>query len=609
MARITGSANEKVFQIRAWGGLNENPDGDTKLKTGEAAVLRNFRVTRDGNLQRRPGSRAIAALLPEGAEAGPVRGVWNGNVGGVEQLIAACAGRLWKLWDDEAGAFIKEEIGSIETEREIHFFGFDNHLYIINGAEYKVWDGNTLADVGGYRPLVTVSVPPSGGGETLEQVNKLCGARRCWFSPDGESGVFQLPETGLQSVDYVKDLSTGEALDPSAYTADTEAGTVTFSQAPAMGVNTLEVGWTMAESFREQVLNMRWGVLYAGSQDTRIFLYGDGSNRAIYSGLDYDGKPRADYFPDLNEVAVGDANTPITGMIRHYSRLSCFKSDSAWTIEYGAVTLADGAQTEAFYVTPVNRAIGNAAPGQVRLVLNSPRTLHGSDVYEWKNYSAYSANLTHDERQAKRISDRVYATLRQFDLKNCVCYDDNWAQEYYICHNGRALIHNYAADAWYAYEDFDAVCMANFRGELLYGTSDGRLMHFSTDYLSNDGRAIDAYWESGSMSFGQDYQRKYAAMLWVGVKPESSAEVEVTVQTDRSSSYTEKLVSSSLANFAHVNYAKWSFATNRKPQMSRLKIKAKKFVFYKLVFRTSAADSTVTILAADIRVRFTGYAK
>ena len=609
MARITGSANEKVFQIRAWGGLNENPDGDTKLKTGEAAVLRNFRVTRDGNLQRRPGSRAIAALLPEGAEAGPVRGVWNGNVGGVEQLIAACAGRLWKLWDDEAGAFIKEEIGSIETEREIHFFGFDNHLYIINGAEYKVWDGNTLADVGGYRPLVTVSVPPSGGGETLEQVNKLCGARRCWFSPDGESGVFQLPETGLQSVDYVKDLSTGEALDPSAYTADTEAGTVTFSQAPAMGVNTLEVGWTMAESFREQVLNMRWGELYAGSQDTRIFLYGDGSNRAIYSGLDYDGKPRADYFPDLNEVSVGDANTPITGMIRHYSRLSCFKSDSAWTIEYGAVTLADGAQTEAFYVTPVNRAIGNAAPGQVRLVLNSPRTLHGSDVYEWKNYSAYSANLTHDERQAKRISDRVYATLRQFDLKNCVCYDDNWAQEYYICHNGRALIHNYAADAWYAYEDFDAVCMANFRGELLYGTSDGRLMHFSTDYLSNDGRAIDAYWESGSMSFGQDYQRKYAAMLWVGVKPESSAEVEVTVQTDRSSSYTEKLVSSSLANFAHVNYAKWSFATNRKPQMSRLKIKAKKFVFYKLVFRTSAADSTVTILAADIRVRFTGYAK
>ena len=609
MAQITGSANERVFKIKAWGGLNENPDGDTKLKMGEAAAMRNFRITRDGNLQRRPGSRAIASLLPEGAEAAPVRGIWSGNVGGVDQLIAACGGKLWKLWDDDAGAYIEEEIGCISTEHEIHFFGFDNNLYIINGVEYKVWDGQTLADVGGYRPLVTVSVPPDGGGETLEQVNKLCGERRCWFSPDGEKTVFHLPEKGILSLDYVKDLSTGENMAADSYTADTQAGTVTFSQAPAMGTNTIEIGWTMAENFRGQVLNMRWGELYAGTQDTRIFLYGDGSNRAIYSGLDYDGKPRADYFPDLNEVSVGDANTPITGMIRHYSRLLCFKESSAWTIQYGTISMADGLVTEAFYVTPVNRSIGNVAPGQVRLVLNSPRTLHGSDVYEWKNSGSYSSNLTVDERQAKRISDRIYATVRKFDLENCYCYDDNWAQEYYICYDGKALVHNYAADAWYYYEDFDAVCMANFRGELLYGTSDGRLMHFSTDYLSNDGRAIDAYWESGSMSFGQDYQRKYSAMLWVGVKPESSAEVTVTVQTDRSSSYTEKLVTSSLANFAHVNFAKWSFATNRKPQMSRLKIKAKKFVFYKLVFRTSSADSTVTILAADIRVRFTGYAK
>ena len=604
MAQITGSANERVFQIKAWGGLNENPDGDTKLKMGEAAVMRNFRITRDGNLQRRPGSKEIAALGTE-----PVQGIWNGNVGGVEQLVAACGGKLWRLWDEETESFIPQEIGPIYTENEVHFFGFANALYMVNGREYKVWDGDTLSDVGGYRPLVTVSVPPEGGGETLEQVNKLTGERRCWFSPDGSGTVFQLPEKGLLSLDYVKNLSTGEAIATDSYTADLEAGTVTFTSATEAGTNTIEIGWTMGENFREQVLKMRWGELYAGTQDTRIFLYGDGSSKALYSGLDYEGQPRADYFPDLNEVAVGDANTPITGMIRHYSRLICFKTSSAWAIQYGTITLADGLQTEAFYVTPVNRSIGNVAPGQVRLVLNSPRTLHGSDVYEWKNNSSYSSNLSVDERQAKRISDRIYATVRKFDLENCYCYDDNWGQEYYICFAGKALVHNYAADAWYYYEDFDAVCMANFRGELLYGTSDGRVEHFSYEYRTNNGAAIDAYWESGSMSFGQDFQRKYSAMLWVGIKPESNAEVTVTAQTDRSSSYTEKLIESSLATFAHVNFGKWSFATNRKPQMSRLKIKAKKFVFYKLIFRTSSPDTTVTILSADMRVRFTGYAK
>ena len=604
MAQITGSANERVFQIKAWGGLNENPDGDTKLKMGEAAAMRNFRITRDGNLQRRPGSREISSL-----GTAPVRGIWNGWVNGREQLVSACGGKLWRLWDEETGEYIREEIGEIDTGREIHFFGFANALYMINGAEYKVWNGETLSNVGGYRPLVTIAVPPEGGGETLEQVNKLTGARRCWFSPDGSAKTFQLPETWILSLDYVKNLSTGENMAADSYTADLAAGTVTFTDTPGAGTNTIEIGWTMAENFRGQVLAMRWGELYAGTQDTRIFLYGDGSNKAIYSGLDYDGQPRADYFPDLNEVAVGDANTPITGMIRHYSRLLCFKESSAWTIQYGTISMADGLVTEAFYVTPVNRSIGNVAPGQVRLVLNSPRTLHGSDVYEWKNNGSYSSNLTVDERQAKRISDRIYATVRKFDLERCYCYDDNWGQEYYICQGGRALVHNYAADAWYYYEDFDAVCMANFRGELLYGTSDGKMMHFSTDYLNNDGRAIDAYWESGSMSFGQDYQRKYSAMLWVGVKPESSAEVTVTAQTDRSSSYTEKLITSSLASFAHVNFVKWSFATNRKPQMSRLKIKAKKFVFYKLIFRSNTPDATATILAADIRVRFTGYAK
>lgn len=62
MATISGSTSEKIFQIKAWLGLNENPDGDTKLKLGEAAAMRNFAITRDGNLRRRPGSMKIASL-------------------------------------------------------------------------------------------------------------------------------------------------------------------------------------------------------------------------------------------------------------------------------------------------------------------------------------------------------------------------------------------------------------------------------------------------------------------------------------------------------------------------------------------------------------------
>lgn len=694
MAQISGAAEEKVFMIRQWFGLNENPDGDTKLKLGEASVIRNFRVTRDGNLQRRPGSALVKGLMQnytlsvgdeavvrvdegyssqlsmqptasatsegfvalsgdevivshENAEAHtnwywqytaeityqlvscvvddaartftwrmkrvravpategePVAGLWTGNVKGKEYLVGACDGKLWKLHDGED--FCKVEIGSITTTSQVFMFGYSEKLYLMNGTEYKEWDGETLKDVEGYRPLVSVAVTPSSGGTTLEQINKLTGTRRCWISPDGMGTTYALPEKDLQSIDYVKTLATKEDYSTADYTYDLSKGTVTLNTPPPAGTNTIEIGWTVKKNFRADVAAMKYAESFNGATDNRVFLYGDGTNKAFYSGLDYDGNPRADYFPDLNVLDAGEANTPITAMIRHYSRLLVLKTDGAYTAQYGTKILADGITTAAFYSTPVNRTIGNVAPGQARLVLNSPRTLHGNDIFEWQNNASY---MSVDERSAKRVSDRIMATLASFDLTKCFCWDDNEAQEYYICYQDRALVHNYAVDAWYSYDHFPVACMANFRGTLYFGTPDGRLASFLYGNRTDFGETIKSYWESGALDFDRDFMRKYSAMLWVGIKPESHGEVYVTVQTDRKSAYASKLVASSLASFHNANFRKWSFNTNRKPHMARLKIKAKKFVFYKLIFETESINSTVTVLSADLRVRYTGYAR
>ena len=59
MAKISGGSDEKVFRIQSFLGLNESPDGDTKLKLGEAAAMRNFKITRDKSLQKRPGLMSV----------------------------------------------------------------------------------------------------------------------------------------------------------------------------------------------------------------------------------------------------------------------------------------------------------------------------------------------------------------------------------------------------------------------------------------------------------------------------------------------------------------------------------------------------------------------
>ncbi len=520
-----------------------------------------------------------------------VRGLWSGFVGEAEVLCAACNGYLWQLRCQD-GVWSKTACGALDTSRDVRMFGFDGKLYLLNGSQYKVWDGTVMAEVAGYRPLVSVAAAPAGGGTALEQANKLTGAKRCRFSPDGEATDFYLPEAGIASVDYVKDLQTGAAL--TGWTAETETGKLTFSAAPEKGVSSLEVGWTHGTCDAAAVRAMRYMELYNGAQDSRVFLYGDGTNQVLYSGLDENGRPRADYFPDLNAARVGDENTPVTALIRHYGKLLAFKLDSAWVIAYDSLTLEDGLAAAGFTVTPVNRSVGNCAPGQALLVENQPRTLDGRSVIEWR--TAAGSSLSGDERNARRISQRVDASIRAFDLTKARTFYDKYAHEYYVIGgDGTALVHGIDADAWYIYTDFAASCLIRYRDELYFGTGDGWLRHFTDAAFSDAGQPIDCRWESGAMPFGRDWRRKYSAMLWVGVKPESGAYLRVTAQTDRKADFAEYSFSAGDAGAL--------------PRMQRIRLKAKKFTYYKLVLENHTADRTATVVSAGLRIRDTGYVR
>ena len=605
MSTIRVANTEKIFKINQFLGLNENPDGDTKLKLGEASVCRNWRVTRDRNLQRRPGTRTKYDF---GSNT-HIAGMWYGNVKGKEVGLAATGGHLYVFYEN---GYLNSprDIGMLNTDKRVSFFPYDDIVYILDGNEYNSYNGTKFGKVEGYRPLIATSRTPDGAKSTLlEEVNKLNGLRRVWFSPDGEATEFLLPEQDVVSIDYVKYNSTGDYMNPKQYARFHYEGKVTFKKAPEKGINTIEIGYTVANTYRSDVSKMTNAEIFLGARDNAVFLYGNGTNKSIYSGIDYWGQPRGDYFPDLNEMSVADDNTPITGMIRHYSQLICFKSDSAFSVQFGTITTAKGDNEWAFYVTPINRRIGNEALGQVQLALNSPITIYGNDLYEWRNTSSYSSNLSIDERQAKRISDRIHSTLSKYSAPACYCYDDNDNQEYYVCYKDQALVYNYAADAWYQYTGLSVTSMCNIEDDVLVGTAEGKICKLSHAFTTDDGKIIDSLWISGSISFEKEYMRKFMSQLWVTVKPESLYKVDVTVQTNRKSEYTEKTISGKIFSFADMDFSNFSFKVNRKPQVSKLKIKAKKFAFLKLIFRSQYESATATVLTADLRVRETGYTK
>lgn len=604
-------ADASILKIKQFLGLNENPDGDTKIKTGELSAMRNFRITQDGHLQIRPGSHTVLDLRAAWeswrldntptTDAPALCGIYTGRSGGGDVTLASYGGVIWRIVPSEPWSCTA--IGTC-TQDAATFFGFGGNIYLLNGHEYKFWDGGAetgFAEVEGYVPVIGTAYSPAGSGTLLERVNRLCGKRRIIYSPDGSAKVFHLPEQDIDAVTAVEGTDI-------AYTVNAAAGTLSFASAPPTGTNTVTVTYKKGDGARGEVAGMRYSEVFNGVSDSRVFLYGDGSNKAIYSGLDYDGNPTADYFPDLSEMAVGESNEPITGLVRHFTRLLVFKPDSLYSVQYGTVTLADGSVTAGFYVTPTNRILGNEAMGQVKLLENNPVSLCGSSVYEWRPSSS-SGSITQDERTAKRISDRLAETFRTFDFARTVTYNDRYSHEFWFLHNGEAAVLNYVNDTWYKYNAVPYTQMFSIGDALYGGTADGKLKHLSRAYRNDDGAEIDAYAATGAMDFDRGWMRKFVPMVFVAILPESNARVTVTAESNRKSDYPEKVVSSSLSTLFHADFAHWSFHTNRKPQVKRLKLKVKKATFYKLIFKSRSSSATATVLEADVQLRYSGNVK
>lgn len=615
MAQIKGTDNSSILKIQAFLGLNENPDGDTTLKVGEMAEMRNFRITQDKHLQIRPGSKTLLSLADalsslgqgntqDGAET-RVYGVWRGIAGASEHILASFGGHIWDI--DTKNSAAKDK-GSAPMG-EVSFFGFGGKVYLLGGGEYKSWDGGTdtaFATVEGYVPLLQTATTPKGEGTLVENVNRLTGKRRVQFSPDGTATVFQLPEKDINEVSSVK--SGGEPV--TNCTMDLENGTVTFPAAPAAGTNTVEIEYRKGDGARSEVTGMKYSELFNGATDTRVFLYGDGTNRAVYSGVPFaTGRESAEYFPDLYEMTVGESNTPLTALVRHYSRLMAFKTDSAWAILQGEIGLADGGSTAAFYVQPVNRQFGNEAPGQVRLLENNPLTMDAGSVYQWRSGSSYASYISNNENNAKRISDRVASTLKGFDLKKVLTANIKADHEFWFLHGTRALILNYANDSWYLYDGLPFSRIVEYEGTVIGFSDDGAVVEFSQKYRSDNGAPIDCYAATGAMDFDKDWLLKYSPMIFVAMQPAANARIKVTVETNRRSDYPEKTVAYSLATFLHVDFNHFSFATNRKPQVKKVKMKVKKATFYRLIFKSNSASATATVIETDIRLRYAGNVK
>ena len=627
MAAQTGT---KMFTVDKFLGINESGDGDTELKMGEASRMENFTVTDAYNLSLRPGVRRIDFAAER--DPAPLLAAWSGFLrqrdllllcdfaGGTDRLF------VYERGKDEGHTLIHRQEGALGLTKadgaKVNIFTFNGDLYVMSVGHTVIYDGEQFVRKEPYIPLVIAGADPAGGGTTLENINLLSAKRRMDFSADGTSTAYYLPSEAVDVVSITIDNVEQDVATAGEFDADTKA--FNFKTAPIKGIGNVEIVYTTdpttAEAARLQIINCTLHEEYNGSTDTRLFVAGDGTNRCYYTGVTQSGEATALYFPAMNEVAVDMSGSAITGLVRHYSKLLVFKSDGTHSISYEPVTLTDGNTVAGFYLRPMNREFGHEIMGQVQTVNNYPRTITKDGIYEWRITSSYYK----DERYANRISDMVEYSLSMADISKVVTCDDDYNKNYYVFLNdyeGTVLVNRYElnkGNTWCVYKSdiFKNVKFAMIHGGELVFCNETEAFRFDDDLTTDaalepngEPMQIKAKWESGFMHFGADFRRKYSSEIYISVQPQANSQIIVTAETDKRSDYLEKVVENDVFQWSNVDFNTWDFNTNDRPTINRVRLKVKKFVYYKLIFRIEKPGAQGTILSVDQKIRFASMAK
>lgn len=625
-------SRNRMFAVDQFIGINEAADGFTEIKRGEASCMDNFLITDSFNLALRPGVRRL--YQDEEAQDAPILDCFAGFASAEskeESFVIAdfVDGRdRIRLYSGSPAAMtlVRTQSGALGLSslenHKVKIFPFGGKLWIRSAVNTVSFNGSSFDLEQPYIPLVIAGASASGGGTQFERINLLSPYRRIDYSADGTSTAYVLPEEARSVVRITVDNVSSDVASLGAFDAATH--TFTFHSAPVKGVGNVEFTYGTyepdTEKTRDLILSMPLMEAYNGATDTRLFVGGVG-NVCYYSGVTQSGEATPMYFPALNEIAVDMTGASVTALVRHYNKLLVFTRDGTYAISYEPVTLEGGETTAGFYLRAVNREFGNDVPGQVCTVKNYPRTITGSGIYSWR----LQASSYQDERDAVLISGKVQKTFQSVrNLSGIVACDDDSSQTYYVFLNddrGTVLVSRYGIareDVWciYSGDAFRNVKKAFVFGGYLCFANGSDVFCLDKDITmdapaapSSGPQQIRAVWESGFMDFGADNMRKFNSEIYISMLPGSNCEMTVTAATDRRSEYTEKTLTSNIFTFSNFSFENLTFNTNNTPRIQRLRLKAKKFVYYKMIFRVEKPGATATVLGFSQNVRFGTMAK
>ena len=561
----------------------------TNVEKSRSPAAPNMIRDQVGKVRKRMGYRTVATA-PEGARVNGVHFL------GEERLLHAGA-KLYRWEDGETGA-VFTELGAMADARSVSF-RFDDRLYLLDGTEYRVYDGSTLAAVsaGAYVPTVVISRNPTGGGTAYEALNLLGTRWRESFLGTAEDKTYQLTADGLDETPVTAELLNADGewvakTEGTDFTVDREKGTVTFTTAPGVspvtGHDNVRVTASKAREGSGGMVSACtvFAVYGVGGAADRVFLSGN----AAKPGMDwYSAYDDPTYFPDTSYTQLSRDGARVAGYAILNNTLATFLQGStdgrSVVVRTGSLD-SDGEAL--FRIT--NTLIGEdaAAPGTFALAGKEPLFLTERGVYaitaeeltgekysqERSYYISAELEKAEDKAGARAIVWRDFyvlalgGTLYLLDLRQR-SYEKNspYSSFQYECY--------YFPDitARVLFQDGDALC---------FGQADGKLRRFGTNVddpgcYNDDGAAIDAYWEFSDFD-GQTFFRA-KTFTGISVRLASAVLTGVRIFAQKQGLWSQVFDAKERARYldwGYIDFAKFVFSADRTPRTLWGKIKLKK---------------------------------
>lgn len=548
----------------------------------------------------------------------PVNGLYRGVIKGKEYFLVHGGTKLYQ-WTDGS---IKE-LKSGLTNGKGTAFTLNDKIYVLTGGEYLVFDGETVKDAtaDAYVPTTSIANKPEGGGTSFEDVNLLSSKRKNEFCADGSATVYQLDTTDVESIAEVKvDAKVWES---SKYTLDGKKGQVKFTTAPPKpsiaGKDNVTITFVKTvEGYKDKIIKCTIAGIYGGKSQDRVFLSGNPDAQ------DTDWRCESNnplYFSDFSYTKVGADGAAIIGYSAISDSQAIIKADdrSETTIYFRGYNIDTTTSKVQFPVRRAAAGAGAVAKRAFAYLPEEPVFLSRTGVF-----ALTSSNITALQVARNRSYYVDAALTKEEHLENACAVV--WNGYYVLAVNGHAYVMDtnqnvaykpqsygdYVYECYY-WDNFPAVRMMESRGNLYFGTSDGRICKLNTDIdtmqaysdggtLGADGKitgstAISAEWHTKADDDGDFMTYKTMVKRGSGVmmKPYTRSSIQVYARTERDFGRKIRDGIADIFSWTDIDFSRFTFNSNDAPQVLPFNSKVKKYKTLQLIMKNDAMNEAFGI--------------